>query len=71
MIQISFQLHGEAIPENFLRDDITVNGRRHLVFATDTQASILRRASRWYVDGTFKVCYTFCVVTFIYECQEK
>ncbi|WAR31060.1 hypothetical protein MAR_033602 [Mya arenaria] len=47
-------LDNNAIPENFSRDDIIVEDRRHLIFGIDAQISVLRRASRWYVDGTFK-----------------
>lgn len=43
---LEFELHMESIPENFLRGDIKVNNRRHLVFAS---ASYLDN------DGTFKL----------------
>lgn len=36
-------------------EDITVDGARHIIFATDRQLEILQQSKRWYVDGTFKV----------------
>lgn len=52
---LSFELSETHIPENFLHYDITVCGRRHLMFSTEEQLSLLRRAKHWYADATFKV----------------
>lgn len=49
------QLAEYFLPDGFLRNDIMVDGSRHLVFATDTQLGVLQQAKTWYVDGTFKV----------------
>ena len=43
-----------ALPENFLRADIKVGNRRHLVFYNDQLLDLLKAAKEWYVDGTFK-----------------
>lgn len=40
----------------FLVGDVRVDGERHLVFASESQLSVLRRSNRWYMDGTFKIC---------------
>ena len=39
-----------------LRSDIhvCVDGERYLVFASDEQQELLRKAKTWYVNGTFK-----------------
>lgn len=58
---IDFELDLESIPENgdFCLADITVGDgedeRRHLMFGTQEQLTLLRQAKRWYMDGTFKV----------------
>ena len=46
-----------CLPEEYFRRDIPLKTRsrndRHLIFATDTQLSLLRNAKRWYGYGTF------------------
>ena len=49
------QVSMSAIPENFLRKDVSVNNKRHLLFATDQQLQLLKMSKHWYLDGTFKV----------------
>ena len=50
-----FQLGESHIPEGFLKKDIAVSVRRHLLFATDQQLEHLSTVKTWYVDGTFHV----------------
>lgn len=44
---------------DFLLADISHDGARHLVFATDHQLGLLGNAKRWYIDGTFKIVPSF------------
>lgn len=53
---LNFEIDSNHIPEGFMRGDIKIGSRRHLIFATDAQLSVLSGAKNWYVDGTFKLC---------------
>ena len=51
---LDFDMDDSALPENFLRADIKVGNRRHLVFYNDQLLDLLKAAKEWYVDGTLK-----------------
>lgn len=51
-----FEVQEDHIPADFLKGDIIKQGRRHLIFATDEQLRLLRKAKSWYLDETFKFC---------------
>ena len=54
-VDFDFTMDESSIPEGFLRVDIDTRGKRHLIFATEEQLTLLSNAKRWYVDGTFTV----------------
>ena len=41
------------VPDGFLRKHVRVRDRRHLVFATDQQLTLLSMAKTWHVEATF------------------
>jgi len=52
---LQFEFINDAILDSFLLADIKVNGRRHLIFATNAQLKLLVKAENWFLDGTFQV----------------
>ena len=52
---LDFDLREDHIPEDFLKADVKVDERRHLVFATKNMVTLIQRSKTRYVDGTFKV----------------
>ena len=53
---LAFEIAEENIPADFLKADVCIRSKRHLVFATSQQLQQLVKAKNWYVDGTFKLC---------------
>ena len=53
---LAFEISEENIPADFLKADVCIRSKRHLVFATSQQLQQLVKAKNWYVDGTFKLC---------------
>ena len=52
---LKFELDKDFIPEGFLKSDVKVGKKRHVVFATNEQYDVLSLSKNWYADGTFKV----------------
>ncbi|XP_076037058.1 uncharacterized protein LOC143022632 [Oratosquilla oratoria] len=52
---LNFELNYEHKPDDFLVEDVKVRDRRHLVFASEQQLKLLRKAKTWYADSTFKL----------------
>ncbi len=52
---LDFDINENHTPADFLKSDVEVDGRRHLLFATENMLHLLKRSKTWYVDGTFKV----------------
>ena len=52
---LDFETQYDHVPEDFLKRDIIVNEKRHLLCATDHRFDLLKKAKQWYVDATFKM----------------
>ena len=52
---LDFEINEDHIPDDYLKSDVKVDDRRHLVFATQSMLDLLSKSKTWYVDGTFKV----------------
>jgi len=44
-----------AVPENFLQADVTVDGKRHIIFSTPVQLDYIASTKCLFVNGTFDV----------------
>ena len=55
---MEFELDMAHIPDDYLIGDVNVRGKRHLVFATSNQLTLLAFSKRWFVDGTLKLVKT-------------
>ncbi|XP_078495898.1 uncharacterized protein LOC144751880 [Ciona intestinalis] len=52
---VDFELLHKHLPKKFLKKDILkVGSCRHLIFATNKQIRLLKKAEVWYVDASFK-----------------
>ena len=50
---LEFETQEDHIPADFLKSDVKVDRKRHLVFATQNMLNLMTRSKTWYVDGTF------------------
>lgn len=55
---LEFEISEDHIPADFLKSDVKVDERRHLIFATENMLHFLSKSKTWYLDGTFKVVKT-------------
>ena len=46
---LEFELNPQQMPSNFLKADVKVRHRRHLVFSTSDMLSFLAKSKQWYV----------------------
>ncbi|XP_063843544.1 uncharacterized protein LOC135090589 isoform X6 [Scylla paramamosain] len=52
---LDFETNDSAIPEGFLKADIFIAGKRHLIFGTPAMLSLLSQARMWYCDLRFSL----------------
>ena len=68
--ELAFEVNDHHIPEEFLKGDILKHGKRHLIFATEEQLQLLRKAKSWYIDKMLHCCpekfeQLFTISTFV------
>ena len=51
--------------EDFLIAHLRVDTQKHLLFATEIQLNMLKHASRWFMEGTFKTSKTKVIIIII------
>ena len=54
--KLAFEVNEDHITEEFLKGDILKHGKRHLIFATEEQLQLLRKAKSWFLDQTLHCC---------------
>jgi len=52
---LEFELVDECLPNGFLRADLKVKNRRHLLFARREKLNTLAHGKTWYIDGTLNI----------------
>ena len=63
---LDFEISEENISPDFLKADVCIRSKQHLLFATSQQIQQLVKAKNWYIDGTFKLCrQPFTINTFV------
>ncbi|KAJ8300497.1 hypothetical protein KUTeg_022016, partial [Tegillarca granosa] len=45
----------DYLPDNFVRKDVRVGSKRHIILATDQQLELLSFSKIWYMDGTLEI----------------
>ena len=53
---LAFEISEENIPANFLKADVCIRSKRHLVLASSQLLQQLVKVKNWYADGTFRIC---------------
>ncbi len=67
---VDFELDPNYTPKEFFRKKVNVGFERHLIFATNKQLELMKKAKKWYVDGTFKlVRKPFMQIFFQFMCS--
>ena len=52
---LDFDIAEDFLPPGFFKKDVHVNGRCHILCATDKMIDILSKAKHWFIDAAFKV----------------
>ena len=55
MAHVYFDIDSTSIGAEFIKGDIWVDHKRHILLASDYQLRLLITSVHWFVDGTFKL----------------
>ncbi|KAG0721035.1 hypothetical protein GWK47_047272 [Chionoecetes opilio] len=53
-LELQFEWVEEALPKNFVQEDVRVGAYRHTILFTEFDLQLASQARTWYVDATFK-----------------